>query len=72
MKLENILLRLEKLEVHQAFQENIIEKLNQSIVMLQLESIKQQELIRLLSNKLVSMHHSNIALPEEESPPPHY
>lgn len=64
--------RLETLESKVSFQEDTIEKLNQTIISHELEMAKMREQIRLLITRLKSVAPSNIASQSEETPPPHY
>lgn len=68
----NIDTRIEQLEMKSAFQEHIIEELNQMVIALQMEQDKLKEQLQLLSGKLKSAQTSLIADQSEETPPPHY
>ena len=64
---------LAELEMKIAFQEKIIEELNQALIQQQQFSIdKMQVQLRHLVNKLKDIQTSNIASAAEETPPPHY
>ena len=64
--------RIMALEVKLAFQEDLVETLNQVIIsqQQQLELLQQQ--FKLLYQQLKSLQPSNIADVSEEVPPPHY
>ncbi|WP_040976052.1 SlyX family protein [Necropsobacter massiliensis] len=64
--------RLAELETKIAFQEKMLEDLNQALVAQQFALDKMQLQLRYLANKLKDMQPSNIASQAEETPPPHY
>ncbi len=64
--------RLAELETKIAFQEKMLEDLNQALVAQQFALDKMQLQLRYLANKLKDMPPSNIASQAEETPPPHY
>lgn len=61
-----------QLESKIAFQEDTIEILNQMVTQQQFDLDKLQAQIKLLTNKIKGVEPSLIALPHEETPPPHY
>lgn len=69
---QNIEQRLKELEMKTTFQEKLIEDLNQSIIEQQFQLDKMQLQLRYIANKLKDLPLSNIANPNEETPPPHY
>ncbi|MFC0179657.1 SlyX family protein [Thorsellia kenyensis] len=60
------------LETKVAYQDRTIELLNESIIEQQFELEKLKKQIHYLSKKLHSIEPSNLAMPHEETPPPHY
>lgn len=71
MELLQLNQRLELLEGRLAFQDIIIEELNQIIIAHQRDIGRLQERLRLLADKLYTQNMF-IALPIEETIPPHY
>lgn len=63
---------LVELETKIAFQEQIIEDLNQALVHQQFALDKLQLQVRNLAEKLQGISGSNVASRAEETPPPHY
>jgi|TARA_Y100000034_G_C6595061_1_gene258647 SlyX protein len=64
--------KIETLESQLAFQEDVIDQLNNEITTL---NIQQQTIVRqitLLAEKITSQKGSNIASEADETPPPHY
>ncbi|OOF78945.1 SlyX protein [Rodentibacter caecimuris] len=64
--------RIAELEMKVAFQEQLLEELNQALVQQQFDMDKIQLQLRYVANKLKDFQPSNIASQAEETPPPHY
>ena len=64
--------RIAELEMKIAFQEQLLDELNQALVQQQFNMDKIQLQLRYLARKLKDMQPSNIASQAEETPPPHY
>lgn len=64
--------RVIELETKIAFQEQMIEELNQALIQQQFALDKLQLQVRHLAEKLQGMAGSNVASRSEETPPPHY
>lgn len=64
--------RIAELETKVAFQEQLLDELNQALVQQQFDMDKMQLQLRYLANKLKDFQPSNIASQSEETPPPHY
>lgn len=64
--------RIETLEAKNAFQEDVIEQLNQEISIHQASIAELKENMQLIAKRLKDSSPSNILKPEEEPPPPHY
>ena len=64
--------RIAELEMKIAFQEQLLDELNQALVQQQFDMDKIQLQLRYLAGKLKDMKPSNIASQAEETPPPHY
>lgn len=69
---ENLQQRIAELEMKSAFQEKLLDDLNQAIVDQQFALDKMQIQLRYVVGKLKDMQPSNIASQAEETPPPHY
>ncbi|NBI12194.1 SlyX protein [[Haemophilus] felis] len=69
---ENLQQRIAELEMKSAFQEKLLDELNQAIVDQQFALDKMQIQLRYVVGKLKDMQPSNIASQAEETPPPHY
>lgn len=68
----NIVNRLDDLESKLTFQEATIEELNNVITKQSYDIERMKVAIRFLEGKLKECNVSNVALPSEETPPPHY
>ena len=64
--------RIAELEMKIAFQEQLLDELNQALVQQQFDMDKIQLQLRYLAGILKDMLPSNIASQAEETPPPHY
>jgi SlyX protein len=64
--------RFAEIETRQAFQEDLIEQLNNELIALNERLISSYQLIDRLEQKLSSIPNSQIASLSEETPPPHY
>lgn len=71
-KRENISDYLVELETKIAFQEQMIDALNQALIQQQFTLDKVQMQLRHLAEKLQGVAGSNVASRAEETPPPHY
>ncbi|AAP96628.1 SlyX protein [[Haemophilus] ducreyi] len=73
MTTQNELLnRIAELETKVAFQDNVIEELNQVLIHHQFVLDKLQTQVRHFANKFKNIQSSNVASQAEETPPPHY
>ncbi|MCU7376039.1 SlyX family protein [Paucibacter sp. O1-1] len=70
--MEQVLQKLDDLEMKLSFQEITIEELNQEVIKLNALVARQQQQMILMVNKLQAMEPSNMASQAEETPPPHY
>lgn len=64
--------RIETLEAKNAFQEDVIEQLNQEIAIHQADIALLKENMQFIAKRLKDMSPSNIVKQEDEPPPPHY
>lgn len=64
--------RIAELETKVAFQEHLLDELNQALVQQQFDLDKIQLQLRYVVGKLKDVQPSNIASLAEETPPPHY
>ena len=71
-ELSNFVQQLEEIETRQAFQEDLIEQLNNELIVLNERLISSYNLIERLEQRLSSIPNSQIASLSEETPPPHY
>jgi SlyX protein len=64
--------RIESLEAKNAFQEDMIEQLNQELAVHQAELAELKQQFKLLADRVKSMRTNQVADLSEETPPPHY
>ncbi|WP_220348097.1 SlyX family protein [Thalassotalea euphylliae] len=64
--------RIEALEAKNAFQEDLIEQLNQEITIHQAAIAEMKEHLHLVAQRVKDMAPSNVMKAEDEPPPPHY
>lgn len=64
--------RLTNLEVKVAFQDDLLESLNQVVASQQRQIDLLQGEVRMLYDQIKTMQPSLTAMAEEEAPPPHY
>lgn len=64
--------QIQQLEIKVAFQEDMIEQLNQALVSQQKQIDELTFKTKHLVDKVKQMNVSNIASESEEAPPPHY
>lgn len=64
--------RIMALEVKLAFQEDLVDTLNQVLIRQQQQVDLLQQQLRVLYQQLKSLQPSNIADVSQEAPPPHY
>ncbi|MDD8061286.1 MULTISPECIES: SlyX family protein [Shewanella] len=70
--MEQVLQKIDDLEMKLSFQDITIEELNQEVIKLNALVARQQQQMILMVNKLQAMEPSNMASQAEETPPPHY
>ncbi|MFD2165408.1 SlyX family protein [Thalassotalea euphylliae] len=64
--------RVETLEAKSAFQEDVIEQLNQEIAVHQAQLAQLQEHIELIASRIKDSAPGSLMKQEDEPPPPHY
>lgn len=64
--------KIEALEIKTAFQDELLEALNQVVVAQQQQIDVLQEQVKIVYQQLKSLQPSNIANLADEVPPPHY
>lgn len=64
--------RVDDLECKLAFQEQVIDELNEALSQQQLLISKMQQQMKYVASKVKNMDTSNLADAAEETPPPHY
>ncbi|GLX83982.1 protein SlyX [Thalassotalea loyana] len=72
-QLDHLVERIDALEARNAFQDDVIEQLNQELAIHQQHIAELQEHIQLIAQRIKSNANNSImARPEDEPPPPHY
>ncbi|MDP2515863.1 SlyX family protein [Photobacterium damselae subsp. piscicida] len=69
---QQLLARIDELEMKQAFQEQTIEELNQALTEQQFLIDKLMLQMKFMVGKVKGMEPNNMARESEETPPPHY
>ncbi|SET17101.1 SlyX family protein [Thalassotalea agarivorans] len=64
--------RIDELEAKVAFQDDIIEQLNQEITLHQAQLTAVSEQLKLLASRVKQGSTMQMMKPEDEPPPPHY
>jgi len=64
--------RMVSLEARHAFQDDIIEQLNQEITVHQYKIAELKQQLTMVASRLKESASSNIGKQEDEPPPPHY
>lgn len=67
--------KIHRLEIHQAYQDETVDQLGQLVAKQQQDIVELKHQLKVLSEFLKNMKSemgSQIKLPSEESPPPHY
>tara|TARA_B100001094_G_C18117421_1_gene764842 strand:- start:678 stop:896 length:219 start_codon:yes stop_codon:yes gene_type:complete len=72
MNYEALQQRIDELESKQAFQEDLLEQLNQQVIEISHYYQQQQKYIQFLGQKLAALTPNQLASEAEETPPPHY
>ncbi|QDE32478.1 MULTISPECIES: SlyX family protein [Shewanella] len=70
--MEQVLQKIDDLEMRLSFQDIVIEELNQEVIKLNTLVARQQQQMLLMVNKLHAIEPSNMASQADETPPPHY
>jgi len=70
--MEQVLQKIDDLEMRLSFQDIAIEELNQEVIKLNTLVARQQQQMLLMVNKLHAIEPSNMASQTDEAPPPHY
>ncbi|MGX9460033.1 SlyX family protein [Shewanella sp. A14] len=70
--MEQVLQKIDDLEMKLSFQDITIEELNQEVIKLNTLVARQQQQMILMVNKMQAMEPSNMASQADETPPPHY
>lgn len=71
-QLAELQLRVDNLEARTAFQDDIIEQLNNEIAVHQEKLSDLNDQLRLIGQRVKDMNSSAVGRIEDETPPPHY
>lgn len=72
-EIEQLTKRIDELETQMAFQEQVIDTLNETITKQQVKSLEHEKMIKLLAKELEQMQQSGGSnTPKDDVPPPHY
>jgi SlyX protein len=71
-QLEELQQRIENLEMRNAFQDDVIDKLNHELTIHQEQLADFKFQVGVLAERVKNFQNNAVARPEDETPPPHY